>query len=167
MKAIHWLFVVSAALFVSGIGFVIAAERTARTATAASAPPATAARAAVPVATVKQVMDGMVSPAAMFIWDSVATTVSAAGTEEKMPRTDDEWAQVATNAALIVESANLLVDSERALDAKDWPAMAKAMADAANKALDAARKKSPDQILEVGDELNQTCDKCHERYSRN
>ena len=84
-----------------------------------------------------------------------------------MPRTDDEWAQVATNAALIVESANLLVDSERALDAKDWPAMAKAMADAANKALDAARKHSPERILEVGDELNQTCDRCHERYSRN
>jgi cytochrome c556 len=84
-----------------------------------------------------------------------------------MPRTDAEWADVATNAALIVESANLLVDSERALDAKDWPAMARAMAEAASKALDAARKKSPDAILEVGDELNQTCDRCHERYSRN
>jgi hypothetical protein len=164
VRAIHWLFVVSAALFVSGIGFVLAAERTARSAASAAAPQG--ARAAAPVATVKQVMDGMVAPAAMFIWDSVATTVSASGTEEKMPRTDAEWADVATNAALIVESANLLVDSERALDAKDWPAMARAMAEAASKALDAARKKSPDAILEVGDELNQTCDRCHERYSR-
>jgi hypothetical protein len=166
VRAIHWLFVVSAALFVSGIGFVLAAERTARRAASTAAPQAAAARAAAPVATVKQVMDGMVAPAAMFIWDSVATTVSASGTEEKMPRTDAEWADVATNAALIVESANLLVDSERALDAKDWPAMARAMAEAASKALDAARKKSPDAILEVGDELNQTCDRCHERYSR-
>jgi hypothetical protein len=167
MKAIHWLFVVSAALFVSGIGFVLAAERTARTAAASAAPAATAARAVAPVATVKQVMDGIVSPAAMFIWDSVATTISASGTEEKRPETDDDWAQVATNAALLVESANLLVDPERALDDQDWPAMAKAMADAASKALDAAKKKSPDAILEMGDELNQTCDRCHERYSRN
>jgi hypothetical protein len=167
VKAIHWLFLVSAALFVSGIAFVLAAERTVRTAGAAATPAATAVRAAAPVATVKQVMDGMVSPAAMFIWDSVATTVSASGTEEKRPETDGDWAQVATNAALLVESANLLVDPERALDGGDWPAMAKAMAEAASKALDAAQKKSPDAILEVGDELNQTCDRCHERYSRN
>ena len=128
MRAIHWLFVVSAALFISGIGFVLAAERTARGAASSAAPQATAVRAAAPVATVKQVMDGMVAPSSMFIWDSVSTTVSAAGIDEKMPRTDEDWAQVATNAALIVESANLLVDPERALDAKDWPAMAKAMA---------------------------------------
>jgi hypothetical protein len=167
MRAIHWLFVVSAALFVSGIGFVLAAERTARSASAASAAPAPAVRAAKPVASVKQVMDGMVSPAAMFIWDSVSTTVSAAGTEEKRPRTDEDWAQVATNAALIVESANLLVDAELALDDKDWPPMATAMAVAAGKALEASRNHDAERILEVGDELNQTCDRCHERYSRN
>jgi len=166
VRAIHWLFVVSAALFVSGIGFVLAAERTARAAAASTAPASTPARATAPVATVKQVMAGMVSPSAMFIWDSVATTVSASGTEEKQPQTDADWAQVATNAALLVESANLLVDPERSVDTKDWPAMAKAMAEAANKALDAAKKKNPGAILEVGDELNQTCDKCHQRYSR-
>ena len=166
MRAIHWLFVVSAALFVSGIGFVLAAERTARSAASVAVPQATAARAAVPVATVKQVMDGVVAPSAMFIWDSVATTVSASGIEEKAPTTDDDWARVATNAAMIVESANMLLEPQRALDDKDWPAMARAMADAGNKALDAARRHSADGILVVGDELNQTCDRCHERYSR-
>ncbi len=167
MRTIHWLFLVSAALFVSGIGFVLAAERTARAAAPVEAPKAAVLRAVPPVATVKQVMDGMITPASMFIWDSVSTTVSAAGIEEKMPRTDEEWARVAMNAALIVESANLLVDPERALDTQDWPAMAKAMAGAANKTLEAARRHDPDGILVVGDELNQTCDRCHERYSRN
>jgi hypothetical protein len=166
MRAIHWLFVVSAALFISGIGFVLAAERTARNASASAAPAATVAAAA-PVATVKQVMTGMVAPASMFIWDSVSTTVSATGTEEKAPTTDEDWAQLATNAAMIAESANLLVEPGRALDTKDWPAMAKAMAEAATKVLDAAHKRNPERVLEVGDELNQTCDKCHERYSRN
>jgi cytochrome c556 len=65
-----------------------------------------------------------------------------------------------------VESANLLVEPARALDTKDWPAMAKAMAEAGNKALEAARSHSAEGILVVGDELNQTCDRCHERYSR-
>jgi hypothetical protein len=91
--------------FVSGIGCRAAAERTSRAAAASTAPASTPARATAPVATVKQVMAGMVSPSAMFMWDSVATTVSASGTEEKQPQTDADWAQVATNAALLVESA--------------------------------------------------------------
>ena len=83
-----------------------------------------------------------------------------------MPRTDEEWAQVATSAAVLVESANLLLDGGRAVDAGEWTKMARAMADAADKALKAAEAKSADGILMVGDEINQTCDNCHERYSR-
>jgi len=33
--------------------------------------------------------------------------------------------------------------------------------------LKAAESHSADGILLVGDEINQTCDNCHERYSRN
>jgi hypothetical protein len=60
MKTVYWLFIVSVALFVSGIGFVIAGERTARAATpaAAAAPVETA-----PVATIKQIMIGITNPA--------------------------------------------------------------------------------------------------------
>src|SRR5688572_15481124 len=106
MRPIHWLFVISVMLFISGIALVIAAERTTRSAS----PPASAAiRAAAPVATVEQLMNGVIQPAAAFVWSSVGTTITAAGTDERMPRTDAEWAQVAMNAAIIVESANLLV----------------------------------------------------------
>ena len=165
MKPVHWLFVISLGLFVSSIGFVIAAERTARTASPqAAAPPQPAVP---PVATVKQIMAGVVAPSATSIWDSVATTVSAAGIDEKMPRTDAEWAQVATSAAVLADSASLLLAGGRAVDTEDWPKMAQAMATAAAKALKAAEAHSSDGILMVGDEINQTCDNCHERYSRN
>ena len=165
MKPVHWLFVISLGLFVSSIGFVIAAERTVRTAP----PQAVVAEqpAAAPVATVKQIMSGVVAPSATSIWDSVATTVSAAGIDEKMPRTDEEWASVATSAAVLADSAGMLLASGRAVDTGDWPKMAQAMAAAAAKALKAAEAHSTDGILEVGDEINQTCDNCHERYSRN
>ena len=165
MKPVHWLFVIGLVSFVSSIGFVIAAERTARTAPPVASAPAP--RATPTVATVKQIMNGVVAPSATSIWDSVATTVSAAGIEEKMPRTDEEWASVATSAAVLAESANLLLDGGRAVDTEDWPKMARAMADAAAKALKAAESHSADGILLVGDEINQTCDNCHERYSRN
>ena len=67
MKSVHWLFVVSVALFVSGVGFVIAAARTIR-----HAPAAVDASTAspTPVASVKQIMKGITGPAAMF-WAGV------------------------------------------------------------------------------------------------
>ena len=163
MKPVHWLFVISLGLFVSSIGFVIAAERTVRTAPSQ----AVVAEQPAPVATVKQIMSGVVAPSATSIWDSVATTVSAAGIDEKMPRTDEEWVSVATSAAVLADSAGMLLASGRAVDTGDWPKMAQAMAAAAAKALKAAEAHSTDGILEVGDEINQTCDNCHERYSRN
>jgi cytochrome c556 len=44
--------------------------------------------------------------------------------------------------------------------------MSQAMIDAARKTLKAVDARSADGILEVGDELNQSCDTCHERYQR-
>ena len=72
MRTVHWMLVISALLFVSGIGFVIAAERTARSAAPASA---SEAHVSVPaVASVRQLMQGLVMPATAVIWESVATT---------------------------------------------------------------------------------------------
>ena len=164
-RPFYWLFAISVALFVSGIGFVIAAERTARAVTPVEA--AVSLRAAPPVANVKQIMDGIVMPSAGFIWDSVATIVSGDGVEERRPRSDEEWAEVATSAAMLVESANLLVEGDRAVDRGDWVKMAQAMAESGQKALKAAEAQSTDGILDVGEEINATCDTCHERYSRN
>lgn len=158
------MFVLSVLLFVSGIGLVIAAERTARSAPA-SAPETPVASP--PVASVKQLMVGLVMPSTSIIWNSVATTVSAAGIEETVPETEDEWADVAANAAVLVESANLLLQPPRAVDTGEWPKMVKAMADAGTKALEAANAKSADGILAVGEEINITCNNCHERYLRN
>src|SRR5712691_3351567 len=42
-------------------------------------------------ATIKDIMDSMVDPNADYLWESVATIVTAAGTEERAPRTDEEW----------------------------------------------------------------------------
>src|ERR1700732_1176224 len=49
-------------------------------------------------ATVKDIMDSMIDPSADALWDSVATIVSAAGTEERAPHTDEEWTNVRHHA---------------------------------------------------------------------
>ena len=59
-------------------------------------------------ATVKDIMDALVDPGSDYIWDSVETTVSAKGVEEKAPHTDEEWKQVRNHAIMLLEATNLL-----------------------------------------------------------
>jgi len=160
----NWLFTISVLLFVCGIGFIIAGERTRRAvpaATAVEAPPAA------PTATVKQVMKGLTGPAANVIFTAVSIDVTAAGETEKAPKNDEEWAEVSTNAALLIESANMLMQGSRAVDHADWLKMARQMAAAGQKALQAADAHDKDGILTVGEAVNMSCDNCHARYMRN
>jgi hypothetical protein len=161
MRIINWMYIVSAALFISGIAFVIAGARTTQAAT-----PAEAAPAITSVATVKQLMDGIIGPSATVVFDSVGTIVDATGIHENQPRTDAEWATVSGSAAALVESANLLVMGNRAIDRQDWLTMSKALADAGMLVLKATEAKDPQGILAAGETLNATCDNCHQRYSR-
>ena len=162
MRTVHWLFLVSVALFISGIGFIIASARGGQPGAAADeqGPPV------IPVATVKQIMAGITMPAAYVVFDSVATIVSAAGTEEKQPRTDEEWADRKPGRFLLTGSANLLLMGDRPVDQGDWVKMTQAMAEAGKTALKAAEAKSPEGILAAGETINMTCDNCHEKYQR-
>ncbi len=162
MRTVQWLFVVSALLFISGIAFVVAAARNKPPEVSAVAE----APAMTPVATVSQLMRGIVAPSATVVFESVSTTVSAAGVEEKQPRTDEEWADVASSAAALVEAGNLLIMGDRAIDRTEWVTMARAMADAGNIALKAAQAKSPQGILAAGEDINTSCDTCHGKYWR-
>ena len=163
MRTIHWLFVVSVLLFISGIAFVVAA---ARPTMRQPVPAAVDAPAVTPVATVKHIMRGIVAPSATVVFDSVSTIVDAAGIQENQPRTDEEWAIVASSAAALVESGNLLVMGDRAIDRGDWVKMSRALMDAASAALKAAESKSAQGILDAGETINASCDNCHERYWR-
>jgi len=163
MKTVHWLFVVSMALFVSGIGFVIASARTARQASAAVDP---AAASLTPVASVKQIMKGIVSPAATAVFNSVGTTVSAQGTEEKAPQTDEEWEALGNSAAALIESGNLLLIGGRAVDKGDWVKQSQAMIEAGKATLKATQAKSAEQVLSSGEAVNKSCDDCHRLYQR-
>ena len=161
MRTVHWLFVVSVALFISGIGFVIAGTRSAR-----AAPPIEAAVTTTPVASIKQIMNGIVAPAANVIYNSVGGKTTANGFEEFAPKNDEEWATVGNSAAAIIESGNLLLLGDRAVDKGDWVTMTQAFIDAGKMALKAAEGKDKDAMLSAGGDLNTTCDNCHAKYQR-
>ena len=163
MRLTNGLFVVCAALFISGIGFISAGARTAQLATPVEA----RAPEIAPVATVKQLMDGIIGPSATVVFDSVGTTVDATGIHEKQPATDTEWAAVGASAAALVEAANLLMVGDRAVDKGEWATTSKALADAGMLVLKATQAKNAEGILEAGETLNASCDNCHRQYQRN
>jgi len=156
------LFVVTALLFVFGVGFVVVGAGEAKRAPAAA--PATPAAA--PLATTRQIMSAIVSPTSNAIFQSVQTNVSDKGTEEIFPRTDDDWAALGAQAAALAEAGTLIMMPGRAIDQGDWIKMSQAMVDAAKQTLAAVQKKSPDAVLESGETVNTSCDACHERYRR-
>jgi hypothetical protein len=161
MKTVHWLFLVSVALFISGIGFVIAGARTGRQDAPAEEAPAT-----MPVATIAQIMNGIVQPNALAIYNAVATYITAQGTKDVAPQNDQEWAALGASAAALIESGNLLLLGNRLVDDGDWVKMTRAFMDASQAALKAADAKDKDGILNAGSTLNETCDTCHAKYQR-
>lgn len=188
----HWFVAVVAALIASNV--LIAAQSP----TASSGQTARAARPAparqVPVATIKEIMDGIVDPTADVIFDSVLYTATAAGVEEKMPRTRDEWAEVRRHALLLVEVTNLLMMPGRRVapdhpiieferedpspedltpeqiqalideDPAKFRSLAEGLRDAAKQALAAVDAMSVDKLFESGDAIDQACEHCHLQY---
>ena len=161
MRTVQWLFIVSVALFVGGIGFVIASARSGRAAAPAADAPQTT-----PVASIKQIMNGIVLPDATIIYNAVATNVTAKGVEEIAPQTDADWAKIGNSAAAVIESGNLMLMGDRAIDKGDWVKMTRAFMDQGTLALKAADAKDKDGIVAAGGDLNTTCDNCHARYQR-
>jgi hypothetical protein len=141
-----------------------------------------------PTATVKDLMDSVVDPNADFIWESVATTVSAAGIEEKVPRTDDEWKELRRHVVALLEASNLLLlerhvaqsgeksenpgielspEEIEGLIKKDrlaWTDLSLKLHDAVVPSLKAVDAKDPEALLQAGDTIDQACEGCHLRY---
>ena len=117
-----------------------------------------------PVATVMELMEGTVQPAAEVYWESVSTTISAAGIDEKYPKTDEEWEHVWGGAMTIAESGNLLMMPSRVKDDGEWMRLSAALVDVGVEAAKAAQTRNPEKVLEVGEKIYNVCTECHMKY---
>jgi thiamine pyrophosphate-dependent acetolactate synthase large subunit-like protein len=142
---------------------VVQHEHSAR---AARQVPVVERQAVTPVASIKQIMAGIVGPASTVVFNAVSTNVTEKGTEEIAPHTDEEWAAVGNSAAALAEAGNMLMLEGRAVDRGDWIKMSQAMVDAAKQTLKAVSVKSAEAVLESGETVNTSCDNCHQRYRR-
>ncbi len=141
-----------------------------------------------PTTTIRDLMDGLVDPAADTIWNSVSTKITKKEEQEKAPHTDEEWSTVRHGAIALIEASNLLQipgrrvalpeqrneqgielqpqEIERLInqDRQRWITLAHGLHDAATQALHAAEAKDPAKVLESGDAIDNACERCHQRY---
>src|SRR5215470_5954495 len=139
--------------------------------------------------TIKDIMDSMVDPGADFIWESVATVISAKGDEDRAPHTDEEWKEVRRRAIMLMEATNLLQIPGRLVakpheksenpgielepekieelinkDRPAWIKYAHGLHDATMEALKAIEEKDSEKLLDVGNRIDEACEKCHLQY---
>ncbi|HSC67018.1 MAG TPA: hypothetical protein VLC79_04985 [Cellvibrio sp.] len=140
-----------------------------------------------PVATLQEIMLSVIDPNVDPIWNSISTEVTAAGTVEKRPETDEDWATLRNHAITLREVSNLLVipgrdvahantsshESElqagaiQELIAAQWPEFvqrAHALQDAAKLAVDAIDAKNVERLEEVGGIIEHACEACHSQF---
>jgi hypothetical protein len=144
-----------------------------------------------PDASIQDLMVNVVDHNADTLWESVAVISSEKGTEERQPRTDEEWAAVRVAAIALSEATNLLMipgrkvvhegkvlqDAEvegilkaeqiQALIEKDHIAFASralALHEAALAAVAAIDAKDVAKLSEVGGVIDEACEQCHTTY---
>lgn len=111
-------------------------------------------------------MTYVLDPAADVIWSSAGEIVTAQGTQDLAPTTDEGWQNVQNNAAILIESANLLLLPGRAEDLEDWAEYSQGLATMSHKAFIAAQAKDADALFAAGADLYQVCLACHQKYAR-
>jgi hypothetical protein len=142
-----------------------------------------------PTATIREVMNSIVDPAADGLWDAVEIVATMAGTTKKAPSTDDEWNALRRHAIALAEASNLLLipgrhvaqpgaqagDPRADLHPEEiqvlmtqnpaaWARHASQLHDAALESLAAVDAKDVQQLLNAGDTLDKACESCHQTY---
>jgi hypothetical protein len=117
------------------------------------------------VADNKLLMQAILDPAADELWESVGWVITAEGTEEIYPKTDEEWMHVRNAAVTVIESGNLLMMAPRAKDNADWMRISQGLIETGQNAMRAAEAKDRDKVFTVGGDVYDVCTACHAKYS--
>lgn len=142
-----------------------------------------------PAATIKDLMQSIIDPAADQVWNAVTTVQTAGGTVDTVPKTDEDWLKVRHGAVGLSEGANLLImpgrkvalpheksatpgvelepEEMQVLIEKDRAAFnqrAKALHEAGMAAVAAADAKDAQKLFEVGETIEHACEGCHSAY---
>lgn len=142
-----------------------------------------------PVATVQDLMVGMINPASQVVFKAVSSEETPSGTVETAPKNEEEWTVVRRNAVMMVEGANLLMMPGRpialpqfanqhnegelapaeieirvAKERATWNKLAAEFRQAALMALKAADSKRTQDFDPANEAVDTACENCHLRF---
>jgi hypothetical protein len=111
----------------------------------------------------KTFMEHVLTPAAKVIWSVNGLMINAQGEHDLSPKTDEDWETVTSGAATLAEATNALMIPGRVQDA-EWNSYVKTLADAADRAYQAAEAHDLKTVTDVSDRLDGICASCHRHY---
>lgn len=116
------------------------------------------------IATLEEVMHGLVIPNAQIVWGASGTIFTTKGVEERQPKSTDEWLIVESSATTLMEAGNLLMMEGRAKDTGRWMDRARALREAGDGVRQAAKAKDVAALFDRGGTLFEACQGCHFDY---
>ncbi len=109
-------------------------------------------------------MDWILDPHADVIWASAGSVVTAEGTQDLAPTTEEGWVTVRNAAATIAEFSNLLMMPEHARERAGWVEIAQGLQATAVQLINAADHHDADAVFNYGGQLYDVCVSCHQIY---
>ena len=144
-----------------------------------------------PVVSVKELMRDMLDPVADNIFDAAGTEITAQGSVELAPKTDEDWEKVRVGAVTLAEGVELLkvprpfappgdqnnsggpnapelspaqIKAKLEADPVLWNAKIEALRNVALEVLDIVKKKDVSELFAAGGDLDKACENCHVEY---
>ncbi|MBT3530248.1 MAG: hypothetical protein HOF74_04365 [Gammaproteobacteria bacterium] len=152
---------IPALLAITSLGFLAACSSPEETASTAPSEDATYNTSL----NMQEVMAMVLEPASDILWDSGGWVTDASGTEELFPSTDEGWAYVRAQAAVVVESGNILALPGRAEDNDAWMIYSEGLSQAGIMAMQAAEAQNKEDFFQAGAQLYSVCTACHQAYN--
>ena len=140
-------------------------------------------------ATIQDIMDAEVDPAADFLWASTGFVSDKTGLHDKTPHTEAEWTAVRRNALILIEATNLLrmegrQVATRELDREEkggeddpqkiqkaietnraaFIGFARRLHDVGSDMLKAIDKRDIAGMDKLGEDLDAACEACHRTF---
>lgn len=142
-----------------------------------------------PTATIQDIMLAIIDPNIDPVWNSVSTVVTAKGTEERRPTTDEDWKVLRQHALTVAEAGNLLLIEGRevakagastsihpvelsppeikvliAAQRSDFTQRAHALHDASLALIAAIDAKDVGALEKAGGLVEHACEQCHSQF---
>ena len=115
---------------------------------------------------VRQLMRGMVNPAAELYWKAAGEVDTEEGAQKRAPGPEDiaRWKAAAQAGATLQKAGELLAKAPYARDEGDWVKFSKQLTSAGVQAEAAAKARSEEKTFEAGSAVYDACYVCHGKY---